>query len=145
MKRLFAILMTLALLLACTATAESQIAEDWTVSDDGSDIWASDNVVGGWDICDLNEAKGSDALREMFAKAVKDLDEVKYTPVALLATQSVAGMNYCILCHCVYSLSEVEDTGWALVYIDQTLDGTAEVTNVVDIDIAGLSDYGLLH
>ena len=145
MKKLFAIVLALALILTCSALAESQIAEDWTLQDEESDLWTSDDLVGGWDICDLSEAKGGEALRELFKEATKDLTDVEYTPAALLATQSVAGTNYCILCHCVYTLSEVKDTGWSLVYIDQTLDGTAEVTNVVDIDIAGLSDYGLFH
>ncbi len=148
MKKLIALLLALSLALTLSALAESEIAEDWTVEDEqNEDPWTSDDLVGAWENCDLTTAKGSDAVREMFAKAVKDVSDVEYTPVALLATQSGSGMSFCVLCHCAYKAGSdaASETGWSLVYVSQALDGQAELTNVVDIDVAALSDYGIFH
>ena len=58
-------------------------------------------------------------------------------PMALLGTQLVAGMNYCILCQ-VTPVVPDPAPGYALVYIYADLEGNAETTNVVDLDIPGL-------
>ena len=65
----------------------------------------------------------------------EDLDGAEYTPVALMATQVVAGMNYCILCQITPVAPDAEPT-WALVYIYADLQGNAEIMNVYELYIA---------
>ena len=138
--------MALALLLTGLALAESEVLEDWPVQDDPDDAWAdASEDVGEWEICDINEAKGSETLRELLSKAVAEMGGITFTPAGLLATQTGSGMNYCILCHCAYIATDTGETGWSLVYLSQTLGGEPEVTNVVNLDIGALSDYGIFH
>ena len=53
-------------------------------------------VLGGWSTPDSPEI--SPELQELFDKATEGLLGVNYTPVALIGTQLVSGMNYCFLC-----------------------------------------------
>lgn len=149
MKKMIALLMALALLLSPLAMAETELAEDWNFPDGSEDdAWlddADDGVTGQWELTDMDTCKGGEALRELFAKATADLTGVLYTPAALLATQTATGNNYCILCHCSYTDSDTADSGWALVYVNEAFGGDVKVTNVVNIDIAALADYGIFH
>ena len=56
------------------------------------------------------------------------------SPVALLSTQLVAGMNYCILCQITPVVPNPEPS-WALVYIYADLQGNAEIMNVYELYI----------
>ena len=69
-----------------------------------------------------------------WAKATENLDGAEYTPVALLATQVVAGVNYCILCQITPVVPDAE-SHWSLVYIYADLQGNAEIMNVYDLFI----------
>ena len=147
MKKLIALIMSLALLLSAFALAETELAEDWNFPDGSEDelLDDDDGVTGMWEYTDMDSCKGDDALRELFAKATAELTGVLYTPAALLATQTATGNNYCILCHCSYTDSDTADSGWALVYVNEAFGGEVKVTNVVNIDIAALADYGIFH
>ena len=147
MKKLIALIMSLALLLSAFALAETELAEDWNFPDGSEDelLDDDDGVTGMWEYTDMDSCKGDDALRELFAKATAELTGVLYTPAALLATQTATGNNYCILCHCSYTDSDTADSGWALVYVNEAFGGEVKVTNVVNIDITALADYGIFH
>ena len=80
-------------------------------------------LLGGWENY-LHEA----AELPADAQAAFDKAAAEFTPVALLSTQLVAGMNYCILC-------QTPEGTWALVYIYADLEGNAEVTNVYELYI----------
>ena len=80
-------------------------------------------LLGGWENY-LHEA----AELPADARAAFDKAAAEFTPVALLSTQLVAGMNYCILC-------QTPEGTWALVYIYADLDGNAEITNVYELYI----------
>ena len=147
MKKILALIMSLVLLLSAFALAETELAEDWNFPDGSEDelLDDDDGVTGMWEYTDMDSCKGDDALRELFAKATAELTGVLYTPAALLATQTATGNNYCILCHCSYTDSDTADSGWALVYVNEAFGGEVKVTNVVNIDIAALADYGIFH
>ena len=157
MSKFIAILMTVVLLLSACAMAESELLEDWIVQDDEMEetfddgtsqdttLVDGDELAGAWTATTLETAKGSAALKAIFDKAVEGLTGVEYTPVILLGTQVVSGMNYCILANCHYTETDTVDTGWCLVYIHEAFGGEVQMTNVVDIDISALSDYGLLR
>ena len=69
-----------------------------------------------------------------FDKAAKGLSGASYTPVAVLSSQVVAGMNYCILCQ-VTPVTPDAAPAWALVYIYADLEGNAEILNVYELYI----------
>ena len=62
------------------------------------------------------------------------MSDGEYTPVSLLATQVVAGKNYCILCQ--VKPKDATEQKWTLVYIYADLQGNAEIMNTYDLYIA---------
>ena len=92
-------------------------------------------MVGGWNIVPHEAEELPENAQAAFDKATEDLDGAEYTPVALMATQVVAGMNYCILCQITPVVPDAEPT-WALVYIYADLQGDAEIMNVYELYIA---------
>ena len=66
------------------------------------------------------------------------LDGVAYEPIALLGTQVVAGMNYCILCRAWPATPDAQ-VGFVLAYVYADLEGNATFTHFAQIDIAALA------
>lgn len=69
---------------------------------------------------------------EALAKATETLTGAEYTPVALLATQVVGGMNYRILCEAKASVPNGE-IYYVIVTVYSDLDGNAEITETAEI------------
>lgn len=93
-------------------------------------------LAGGWQVAESAEV--TESALEAFSIAAEALDGVAYEPIALLGTQVVAGMNYCILCRAWPAESDVPD-GFVLAYVYAALDGSATFTRFADIDIAALA------
>ena len=98
MKTMLAMLLSCSLLFglfACSAFAETPL-------------------LGGWNSPESPEI--TPELQEIFDQATEGLLGVNYTPVALIGTQVVAGMNYCFLCR-----ETSDDAGsnpsWCLLYV----------------------------
>ena len=91
-------------------------------------------MVGGWENVIHEAAELPTEAQAAFDKAVGRLVGVNYVPVALLSTQLVAGMNYCILCQITPVVPDGTPT-WALVYVYADLQGNAEITNVYELYI----------
>ena len=87
--------------------------------------------MGGW--FQASNVKVTKSIKKAFKKAMNGLVGVDYKPVAVLAQQVVAGMNYCILCESkvVYPGAQ---TGYSLVYIYMGLDGSAELKDIVRLN-----------
>ncbi len=118
MKRLFVFLLAAMMLLSATwALAEGPVSGGWTV--------AESTAIG-------------EEEKAVFDKAMENLLGVDYEPIAYLGSQVVAGLNHCFLCKATVVVPDAQPT-LALVYIYQNLEGKAEVTNIVDLDIATLS------
>ena len=101
---------------------------------------AAQTLSGGWaateDIAVTEEAQ------EAFDKAMEStpLTGAELEPVALLATQVVAGTNYCILCRGRASVQEIDQVPfYAMMYIYQDLEGNAEILDIDDLDF-GIDD-----
>ena len=90
--------------------------------------------TGGWTNVSHEAEELPEEAQEAFDKATENLDGAEYTPVALLSTQLVAGMNYCILCQITPVVPNAE-ASWALVYIYADLEGNAEIMNVYELYI----------
>ena len=91
-------------------------------------------MVGGWENVPCEAAELPEDAQAAFDKALDGLVGAKYTPVALLSTQIVAGTNYCILCQ-ITPVVPNPTPNWALVYIYADLQGNAEIMNVYDLYI----------
>ena len=91
-------------------------------------------MAGGWQSIPHEAAELPDDAQTAFDKALEGLVGANYVPVALLSTQVVAGMNYCILCQITPIVPDATQT-WALVYIYADLEGNAEIANVYDLYI----------
>lgn len=90
--------------------------------------------VGGWAIAEHGAEALPEGAQAAFDKATENLDGAVYTPVTLMATQVVAGTNYCILCQISPVVPDAKPA-WALVYIYADLRGNAEITNVYELYI----------
>ena len=118
MKKLIICLAAMTLILAlCAASVSAEM------------------LTGGWENAAAEAVPLPEDAQAAFDKAMENLDGAVYTPAALLATQIVAGKNYCILCQISPVVPDPE-TKWALVYIYADLEGNAEITNVYELYIA---------
>ena len=91
-------------------------------------------LPGGWENEPQEAVELHAEAQAAFDKATDGLDGARYIPAALLSTQVVAGMNYCILCQVIPETAGAAPT-WALVYIYADLQGNAEITNVYELYI----------
>ena len=87
-------------------------------------------MMGGWQ--EAESPVVDEELNEAFTKAAENLVGVDYKPLAVLGTQVVAGMNYCILSEATVVAPDAQPE-YALVYLYVDLDGNSEVTDVVNI------------
>lgn len=93
----------------------------------------AESLAGGWNIPESNAV--TEEAAAALNKAVSKLVGCGYEAVALLGTQVVAGVNYCLLCR-VTVVYPGAVPGYALVYVWQQPDGSAEILGVVPFDIA---------
>lgn len=117
MKKITAALMILALVLTlCTATVSAE------------------EIDGGWEIPVTETNALTEEAQAAFDKATEKLMGANYTPVALLATQIVAGTNYCILCQVTPVVPDAKPH-WTLLYLYADLEGNVEILNTYDLYI----------
>ena len=96
-------------------------------------------AVGGW-----TPAEGADMTEDAqaaFDKAMEGFVGVNYVPVALLATQLVSGMNYCILCEATVVYPDARPY-YALVYVYRDTQGKAEISRILPIDLGDVAESG---
>lgn len=122
MKRFIAIALLLVLLPALAACGKQEAP-----------------VVGGWTAAE--DAKLTDEAQAAFDKAMEGFVGVSYTPVALIGTQLVSGMNYCLLCEARVVYPDAQPY-YALVYIYQDLQGKASITDVVKLALGDIAESG---
>ncbi|MBR5090644.1 MAG: hypothetical protein IK093_14530 [Ruminiclostridium sp.] len=86
------------------------------------------SVVGGWTVNEGSVAMSRNpAAKNAFKKAVKGYSGTSFTALAFLASQVVAGTNYCILCRATPD-GKNADPEIRLMYIYEDLKGNATIT-----------------
>ena len=118
MKKLLTSLMAMLMVLALCMTAVS-----------------AEQLMGGWEIPAVEAGPLTEEAQAAFDKAMELVDGADFMPVALLATQVVAGTNYCILCQTTPVVPNARPH-WTLVYIYADLQGNVEIMNIHDLDIS---------
>lgn len=88
--------------------------------------------LGGWISNTENPAEIPQEVLDAFNKAIEGLEGCTYEPIALLASQVVAGMNYCLLCRLTVVYPDAQPA-YALVYVYKSIEGACELARVEDI------------
>lgn len=117
MKKLLCTLLALALLTLSFVPALAETIEP---------------KAGGWSAYADDPTTIPQEALDAFNKAIDGLVGCTYEPIALLGTQVVSGMNYCLLCRLTVVYSDAEPS-YALVYVYQSLDGSCQLLRVEDI------------
>ena len=91
---------------------------------------AGQQLSGGWEVTE--ETAITKEAQEVFDKATETLTGADYEAVGLLATQVVAGTNYCFLCRCAAAVPDAVP-GYSFVYIYRDLGGNAEILGIKEI------------
>lgn len=114
---------------------------DLTEYTDGNNTEISaEQLAGGWQVAeDRSSVVIPQDAKDVFDKAVENLDGNELEPMALLGTQVVAGTNYAFLC---FSTLQTEETihGIQVVTVYEDLDGNAEITNICTVDPADYNE-----
>ena len=92
----------------------------------------TETMLGGWTAYDTPLEIPENTLAT-FQKATETLLGCTYEPIALLGTQVVAGMNYCLLCKCT-TVTPDAPINYVLMYLYCGVDGTCEVLNIQNIE-----------
>ena len=71
-------------------------------------------------------------MLDAFHAATESTTGYVYKPIALLGSQVVAGMNYCLLCETTLAVPDAQP-GYALVYFYDGVNGEKEVLKVDEI------------
>jgi len=91
---------------------------------------ATEELDGG--ITAASSAELTADAKTAFDKATETLTGATYKPVALAATQVVAGINYFIFCD-AYSATSGVQTGYAMLTVTAAADGSYSVANIEEI------------
>lgn len=97
-----------------------------------------EGLAGGWQVAEEYKVVNLKAdAQKAFDQALQDLEGVNYEPLALLATQVVAGVNYAILCHTT-TLSKEAQAGLAVITIYMDLDENVKVLSISQLNLANM-------
>ena len=96
---------------------------------------SADGLLGGWQVCENPTV--TEEAQAVLDKALEGFVGSKVEPVALLATQVVAGTNYCFLCKVTPVVPNAQ-SAWSLVYVYRAPDGSARILEFQDVTF-GLS------
>ena len=90
---------------------------------------AGEDVVGGW--TETESPEMTDEAKTALEKACETLTGAEYTPVALLATQVVAGTNYRVICEAKPAVP-IPECGYVIVTVYADLEGHAEIIDTIE-------------
>ena len=107
--------------------------------EDGALALTEEGLMGGWSYAEAPEV--TEEIQTRLDKALEGLVGASYVPVANLGEQVVAGLNRCLLCQVTPVVPDAQPH-YALVYVYEKLDGDAELSQVIDLDIGALCTYG---
>ncbi len=107
--------------------------------EDGTVTPPEEGPMGAWYYAE--DPAVTDERQAFLNKALEGLVSAAYVPVAYLGEQVVAGLNRCFLCQVTPVVPNAQPH-YALVFVYTDLQGGAELTKVVDLDVGALCTYG---
>lgn len=127
-------------LTACKITDNSKINANVKIN--GEEVINTEigpGATGSWEVPDSNVM--TDELKKYFDEAISKIDGYFHTPVALLATQVVAGTNYCFLCTSTIQANSAAKE-MRLAYINVDPSGSATFLKDEFIMLPGVGEGG---
>ena len=106
-------------------------AEITSVTETGVSADYPEGLDGGWS--EISDYKMTESANKAFNKSVETLTGAEYSPIALLANQVVAGMNYKILCEAKATVPDAQPY-YVIITVYADLDGNAEITDTAEIN-----------
>ena len=91
-------------------------------------------IAGGWSVNGEAQASVTDEEAAIFDSAIEGLLGVSYTPVAVLATQLVAGTNYAFLCTGTTVIPNATPK-WYVITVYKDLKGETAVISIEEIEL----------
>ena len=116
MKKFVSLLALAALLLSCLIAPS----------------FAEEPLLGAWYANMDHPTEIPQDVLDAFHVATETLEGCVYKPIALLGSQVVAGMNYCLLCEMTLVVPEAQPS-YALVYFYDGVNGEKEILKVDEI------------
>lgn len=134
------VVLVLLLTVAAFAACNNKPAETTADTADDMPVDTGEVIGGGWAVSEKAADNVSAEEKAIFEKAMSGEGlgvGVDYTPVDVLAKQSVAGWKYAFLC---IKKAVVPNAvpAWCVITIYDGVDGTSAVNGVVDIDITNI-------
>ena len=131
MKRAAAFVMAMVLGAALTVSASACKWDFWNQSEPAASTVEEEQLEGGW--TRSADLKLTEDAKKAFDKAMDGLTGVNYVPIGLLATQTVAGTNYRILCEAtvVYPGAEMY---YSIVTVYEDLEGNASILSIANME-----------
>lgn len=116
MKKFVSLLALAALLLSCLIAPS----------------FAEEHLLGAWYANMDHPTEIPQDVLDAFQAATESMTGYVYKPIALLGSQVVAGMNYCLLCETTLAVPDAQPC-FALVYFYDGVNGEKEVLKVDEI------------
>ena len=127
-------------LTACKITDNSKINANVKIN--GEEVINTEigpGATGSWEVPDSNVM--TDELKKYFDEAISKIDGYFHTPVALLATQVVAGTNYCFLCTSTIQANNAAKE-MRITYINVDPSGSASFIKDETLLLPGVNEGG---
>lgn len=120
------------------ASSDSAAVSSEAASSDGSASSAAEHMTGGWTVPEsMGESALTDDESETFEKAISAQADADLEPIAVLATQVVAGQNLAYLCR-DNSAAPDEAAQWDIVVVYSDPQHKASISSVASIDLANI-------
>ena len=126
MKKLTSLILCAAAVISLAACGQK--AEQIPVPEE-SETRETGTITGGW--IRAGSPVVTDEIKMLLDKAMEGTVGANYIPVAYLGSQVTAGTNHAILCRVSPVIPEPVET-YAIVYLFEALDGSVEITKVVE-------------
>ena len=117
-------------------TSNSGSAADASGDDQGNS--SGTPLLGGWSFASDLSISLTEEDQARFDKAIGGLTGMGYEPVAVVASQLVAGKNYAYLCKATPIASKAIPR-WTIAVVYEDLQGEASLTNVSEIDLTNIN------
>ncbi len=128
------LVLLLVLSVVLTGCAPQPAAPEETQADDE----LSAVLSGGWEVYDGSSLSVvSDEERAIFEKAAEGMVGAEMQPVAVLATQLVAGMNYAFLCTSTPVVPNAQPS-WVVAVVYHDLQGNDSITWVRNLELGDM-------